>query len=134
MAPWGFGSDENDATHNELQRHIPRHLVIMEQIPDIDKDTLRSHISNLMLTPGVVVWYVKQGVILPETILKNTVQELQQEIDNKWYNDERRDEIEYEIGLLKKCILTNKAEATGVYTYFNKILKEVYHMPLDTSA
>ena len=62
-------------------------------------------------TPGVVIWFLKQGISIPVTTLRKTLRTLRAERvdDGGWFDSKRRvKEIKREIKIIQQVISTGK--------------------------
>ena len=115
MGAWGYGSDENDHTYDILglsygDRALGRKLTV-DELEDFAQDFKR--FKREQKTSGVVMWFLKQRVMIPQPELKRTIRFLKAEqlvFDrSKWFDAAKREkEIKREIKVIKNIISTGR--------------------------
>ena len=79
MGAWGYGSDENDDTYDILGMSIAQRVGGVQLTAKGRKQAQKDFATIEPKTPGVVVWFVKQGINVPKTIMKKTIRTLEKE-------------------------------------------------------
>jgi hypothetical protein len=115
MGAWGVGSDENDTTYDILGMSIGARVSTRtptkQERKEIKKDFKK--LSTRDTTPGVVLWCLKQRIMLPVSVLKKTIRTLEKENveEEGWFQPSmRRKAIRKEMKILKKVIDTGKIQ------------------------
>lgn len=126
MGVWGFGSDENDSTYDALGMGIAERLPGLK-LNKLGRQEMKKHFKDMPKDdkeyPGVVIWYVKQGIEVPKGYMKKVIATLKKEKvrDEDWFDDgakKRKKEIVKEIKMLEKRILTGKFTRVKVKEIF----------------
>ena len=122
MGFWGVGSDENDGTYDKLGVGIVGRANGVELTAKGRKEA-KKDFPTLEKTPGVVIWFVKQGIAVPKNIMKKTICTLKKEDPDKdpigWYEpNKRKTAIRREIKMLNNRIDTGKPKACKIKGIF----------------
>ena len=113
MGVWGFGSDENDNTYDILGMSIGDRV----QAAKLSKEGRQEfaqyfeRFKQEEKTPGVVMWFLKQGISVPRATLRKTIRLLKAEkVDESWTDpSKRKKEIKREIKIIEKVIACGQA-------------------------
>ena len=112
MGTWGYGSDENDETYDILQLGISDR-VSFDKLTAQGRQTMKRHFNKMPMqnkTPGVVVWFLKQGILVSKQAIKRAIHSLENEDTQGWVGpDKRKKEIKKEVKMLKKAIASKQA-------------------------
>jgi regulator of replication initiation timing len=113
MGAWGFGSDENDETYDLLGLGI-MDRVYSGKLTTKGRRLMKEHFDNMSMedkTPGVVMWLLKQGVVVSKVAMQNAIVSLENEDIQDWLeeSEEREKEIKKEVKMLKKAIAQERA-------------------------
>ena len=121
MGAWGCGSDENDETYDTIGLSINHRIQVVE-INESGRRVMAAELVNGELEHvGVVVWFIKQGALVPLPALREAVEKLLSEKEaggaEEWGDNTtlRLAEIDKEVALLNRAIEAGgMIDATGV--------------------
>jgi outer membrane protein assembly factor BamA len=107
-----FTSDENDETYDRLGLGI-MDRVCSGKLTAEGRRLMKEHFDKMSMedkTPGVVMWLLKQGVVVSKVAMKNAIASLENEdIQDYLESEERKKEIQKEVKMLKKAIAQERA-------------------------